>query len=159
MMEPERPTGPRSSDGSDARTPGAWPGVTARARCNLDFNFLYSTLHDCTSPRAERLPLVTRQLCQLQLSRRRARVCVSCPSLSTQHGSTPLCVAHWSPPSATLPNSQGGAGVSSSKCRPLGLCCGANTPTGGLLDQLGGTAAPPATCGSAYARCDWGRAS
>ena len=157
MMEPERPTGPRSSDGSDARTPGAWPGVTARARCNLDFNFLYSTLHDCTSPRAERLPLVTRQLCQLQLSRRRARVCVSCPSLSTRlHAcSTPL---RQSPSSAMLLHCQGVATKAEQLSLPesatLGLCGGA---TGVLLDQLGGTAAPRATCGSAHARCDWGR--
>jgi|LauGreDrversion4_1035100.scaffolds.fasta_scaffold22301_3 hypothetical protein len=117
-----------------------------RARCYLTSIFC-TRVHDCTSPRAKRLPkLRATTLPTATLTQTSPRLRLMPPSLSTHHGSTPLCVAHWSPPSATLLNSRGGAGVSSSKCRPLGLCCGA-TPTGGLLDQLGGTAAPPATCG------------
>ena len=69
----------------------------------------------------------------------------------------PLELLRRSPHTPTLLvlHSQGGAVVSSTNC-PLGLSRGA---TGVPLDQLGDTAAPPATCGSAYARCDWGRAS
>ena len=55
---------------------------------------------------------------------------------------------------ATLSRRSEGEQLSFPERATLGLCFCA---TGVLLDHLSGTAAPPATCGSAHARCDWGR--
>ena len=111
-----------------------------------------------------RLWYMYRTLCQLQLAPRQD-VCVSCPSLSTAyprlahllHASASLaelCVT------AMLLHCQGAARRSSClfQKEPPSACASALlSATGVLLDHLGGTAAPPATCGSAHARCDWGR--
>ena len=104
-----------------------------------------------------RLWYMYRTLCQLQLAPRQD-VCVSCPSLSTARTLAPrLCVARRALrncDAATLSRRSEGEQLSFPERATLGLCFCA---TGVLLDHLSGTAAPPATCGSAHARCDWGR--
>ena len=114
----------------------------------------------CANTRTLTVVVHVPEHCQLQLAPRQD-VCVSCPSLSTAphllHASASLaelCVT------AMLLHCQGAARRSSClfQKEPPSACASALlSATGVLLDHLGGTAAPPATCGSAHARCDWGR--
>ena len=90
-----------------------------------------------------RLWYMYRTLCQLQLAPRQD-VCVSCPSLSTAYPR----LAHLLHASASLAELSDATTLSRRSSFflywPLGLSSGA---TAVPLDQLGGTAAPPATCG------------
>ena len=144
------PTNLGRSEERGSRRAAPEPGVLVHGHaCYRSLKGQHSTLL--------RLWYMYRTLCQLQLAPRQD-VCVSCPSLSTARTLAPrLCVARRALrncDAATLSRRSEGEQLSFPERANLGLCFCA---TGVLLDHLGGTAAPPATCGSAHARCDWGR--